>query len=86
MASVKLTEPTARRRVFCDLEPPFPVPIATVTGQAPAPDRWCYFTGELVGSRVVVQHSGDMDVLYRMVRHCNIVILAWHQTGDKPLP
>ncbi|XP_012941206.1 uncharacterized protein LOC101857841 [Aplysia californica] len=47
-------------------EPPFPVPVATETGEEPSAQTWFYYTGFIEGATVVVRHSGDMDFLYKM--------------------
>lgn len=75
MSAVKLAAPKRRRRTRLTGEPPFPIPIETTTGEAPAEDNWNYFTGVLIDDHVVVQHSGDIDCLYRMVRTVNEVHL-----------
>ncbi|XP_060069988.1 tRNA-splicing endonuclease subunit Sen2-like isoform X2 [Ylistrum balloti] len=58
--------PRKKRRVYVNREPPFPVPIATITGETASDKTWFYYTGELHGNHVVVKHSGDIDFLYKM--------------------
>ena len=49
------------------IDPPFPVPIATITQVAANKKNWYYFQGEFDRDQVVVKHSGDIHFLYRMV-------------------
>ena len=67
MSALKLTAPTRRKRVRIERDAPFPVPIATITGEPAAIDNWNYYTGELVGTSVLVWHTGDMEFLYKKV-------------------
>ncbi|OWF38859.1 tRNA-splicing endonuclease subunit Sen2-like [Mizuhopecten yessoensis] len=64
--SRRIGNPRKKRRVYVSREPPFPVPIATITGETANDKTWFYYTGEFHGSHVVVRHSGDVDFLYKM--------------------
>ncbi|XP_069106209.1 tRNA-splicing endonuclease subunit Sen2-like [Argopecten irradians] len=64
--SIHVGNPRKKRRVRVNREPPFPVPIATISGESASDKAWFYYTGEFHGNHVVVKHSGDMDFLYKM--------------------
>lgn len=66
MSNSKLINPKKKRRVFATKESPFPVPIASITGEPPSETQWMYYTGNLVGNQVIVHHSGDISFLYKM--------------------
>lgn len=66
MSHSKLINPKKKRRVFANKESPFPVPIASITGEPPSETQWMYYTGNLVGNQVIVHHSGDISFLYKM--------------------
>lgn len=66
MSHSKLINPKKKRRVFATKESPFPVPIASITGEPPSETKWMYYTGNLVGNQVIVHHSGDISFLYKM--------------------
>lgn len=66
MSYSKLINPKKKRRVFATKESPFPVPIASITGEPPSETQWMYYTGNLVGNQVIVHHSGDISFLYKM--------------------
>ncbi|KAK3088545.1 hypothetical protein FSP39_020418 [Pinctada imbricata] len=66
MSHSKPINPKRKRRVYAAKEPPFPVPIATLTNEAASSSQWFYYTGYLHGDHVVVKHSGDIDFLYKM--------------------
>lgn len=70
MSNSKLINPKKKRRVFATKESPFPVPIASITGEPPSETQWMYYTGNLVGNQVIVHHSGDISFLYKMVSFC----------------
>ena len=72
-----------KRRVRVSKAAPFPVPIATVTGESAGSRNWFFYTAVLKDDSVVVQHSGDMDFLYRMVimmlcKHCIMHNMSVH--------
>lgn len=58
-----------KRRIHMVKGAPFPVPIASITGEPVNTDHWFYYTGTLMANAVTVHHSGDMDFLYRLVSH-----------------
>ncbi|XP_033727406.1 LOW QUALITY PROTEIN: tRNA-splicing endonuclease subunit Sen2-like [Pecten maximus] len=64
--STRIGNPRKKRRVYVNREPPFPVPIATISGETANDKTWFYYTGELHGNHVAVKHSGDIDFLYKM--------------------
>uniref|UniRef100_K1R4D1 tRNA-intron lyase n=1 Tax=Magallana gigas TaxID=29159 RepID=K1R4D1_MAGGI len=66
MSNSKLINPKKKRRVFATKESPFPVPVASITGEPPSETQWMYYTGNLVGNQVIVHHSGDISFLYKM--------------------
>ena len=86
MADFTFTEPTKRKRIFQSKDAPFPVPIATITGEAAGLDQWCYYTGHLVDNHVIVSHTGDMDFLYKMVSFTTLpyVYCIMHQPRTLP--
>ena len=67
MSNIKLSAPKRRRGPRFDADPSVPVPVTRDTGEPPAVDNWNYYTGDLIDDHVLVRHSGDMDLLYRMV-------------------
>lgn len=75
MSNSKLINPKKKRRVFATKESPFPVPIASITGEPPSETQWMYYTGNLVGNQVIVHHSGDISFLYKMVSFLVIHLL-----------
>lgn len=75
MSNSKLINPKKKRRVFATKESPFPVPIASITGEPPSETQWMYYTGNLVGNQVIVHHSGDISFLYKMVSFCGTHLL-----------
>ncbi|KAL5015427.1 hypothetical protein ScPMuIL_009697 [Solemya velum] len=66
MAYWKHSQPRKKRRANVKREAPFPVPIATLTGEPVSNQNWYYYTGELRGDHVIVYHSGDIHFLYSM--------------------
>ena len=73
MSSITLNEPKRKHRVHCSREAPLPVPIADLQrgGKGRGSSPWYYYTAQLKGKSVLVQHSGDMDFLYKMVSEIN---------------
>ena len=57
------------------VDPPFPVPIASITQVGTSEKNWYYFTGELTAGHVVVRHSGDIHFLHKMVSYTEAIEL-----------
>ena len=53
-------------------EAPFPIPIQTITGKQSSNDRWYYYTGYFRDNCVVIEDSGDLTFLYKMVSRTNV--------------
>ena len=62
-----ISKPKKKKRCFVERESPFPVPIASIAGVPSSNDKWCYYTGQLIDNYVKVVHSGDMELLNKMV-------------------
>ena len=67
MTDSRIPQRKKRRWQQQAVNPPFPVPIATITGVPVGEKNWHYFTGELEGDHVVINHSGDIAYLHKMV-------------------
>ena len=69
MTTNQLTKPQRKRRRWAGYrqEPPFPVPIATITQKTASCQRWYHYTAELKEGAVMVRCSGDMQYLFKMV-------------------
>ncbi|XP_048590000.1 tRNA-splicing endonuclease subunit Sen2 isoform X2 [Nematostella vectensis] len=67
MADTKLRNPRRKKGAKHQRkEPPFPIPVQTLTGKTSCDERWFYYTGHFSGVSVVVESSGDIVDLYRM--------------------
>ena len=67
MADSRIPQHKKRRWQHQTINPPFPVPITTITGVPASEKNWYYFTGELEGDHVLVKQSGDIHFLHKMV-------------------
>ena len=67
-AAFRLKAPKKKRRVYVSKEPPFPIPIESLSSTPASAKNWHYYTGHIVDNAVVVEHTGDMDRLFSMVR------------------
>jgi hypothetical protein len=67
MPKARLETQRRKRHIKLAKSAPFPVPIATISGEEPSAANWIYYRGTLAENGVVVTHTGDMDFLYRMV-------------------
>ncbi|XP_022083311.1 tRNA-splicing endonuclease subunit Sen2-like [Acanthaster planci] len=61
-----LKPPRRKRRVYQQLDSPFPVPIESITKKPASNSRWFYYTGVLKENCVLVQQQGDVIFLYKL--------------------
>ncbi|XP_038052169.1 tRNA-splicing endonuclease subunit Sen2-like [Patiria miniata] len=61
-----LKPPRRKRRIYQQLDSPFPVPIESITKKPASSNRWFYYTGVLKENSVLVQQQGDVLFLYKM--------------------
>lgn len=85
MTHWKQNQPRKKRRANIKRESPFPVPIATLTGEPASSRNWYYYTGQLQGNHVLVQHSGDIYFLYSMVTKCVRTLAWWCSLSSMPI-
>ena len=57
-----------KKYAFKERDSPFPIPIASITREAPNKNYWYHYTGKIQGDHVIVSHTGDISYLHRMVR------------------
>ena len=62
---------------FHPKEAPFPIPIQSISGKQSSNDRWYYYTGHFRDNCVVIEDSGDLTFLYKMVSYREFPCLSW---------
>lgn len=72
---------------FHPKEAPFPIPIQSISGKQSSTDRWYYYTGHFRDNCVVIEDSGDLTFLYKMVSYREFPCLSWtSSSGVATLP